>query len=44
VEIEMLARANDLVGLSSSHHLSSWSDRSRRGQGRGRGGAGYIVI
>jgi hypothetical protein len=44
VEIETLARADDLVGLSSSHHLSSWSDRSRRGRGRGRGGAGYIVI
>jgi hypothetical protein len=31
MDIEMLARADDLAGLSSSYHLSSWSDRSRRG-------------
>jgi hypothetical protein len=42
MELEMLVRANDLTGLSSSHHLSSWSDRSRRGGGHG--GAGDIIV
>jgi hypothetical protein len=42
VEVETLTWADDLAGLSLSHHLSSWSDRSRRG--RGRGEAGDIIV
>jgi hypothetical protein len=42
MEVETLAWADDLASLSSSHHLSCWSGRSRRG--RGHGGAGDIVV